>query len=463
MSKTNSSIFLVTIFFAMLANSACSDSRLNVYEFMEFQQEMNEAQFVQSPTNSPSAPKQTTAQGSKSDKTVVVQAHSSENPSKGPITPKGRWKFNDNTKMWTFVQDKPAAARVRLASHGKSDDGEPDELSDEAAGQQVMEQVYTEFHRPYRVGPSDILRVSMTGLTGVEMLTEPTEVLARVNRLGYINLPLVGSVKVGEREIEDVEQAIHDAYVPKFVASLGLSVELHEYSTTDVVVVGAALLPGIVKLNRCQRDVLHAVVLAGGMTQDASGTLVLQRIRNPRDKIELNVRNTNHLKTVLALDPLESGDVINVVAAQPNTVFVGGLVNNPGPKEFPQGTKVNALQALAAGGGVIEAVLPTEATLIRRMQSGEDAFVRIDLEKTKQGRDPNIELAAGDILWVPETVGTRIMDFVNRTFFLRAGMTVTYNVTGLEFLNRRGLQGSRTGGGGNNLQNTVDPLGFLAP
>ena len=53
------------------------------------------------------------------------------------------------------------------------------------------------------------------------------------------------------------------------------------------------------------------------------------------------------------------------------------------------------------------------------------------------------------------------MDFVNRTLFLRAGMTVTYNVTGLEFLNRHNLQGTRAGN--NNIRNSVDPLGFLAP
>lgn len=485
---------------AMLAavQSACSDSRIDVYEFIEMQRSIEDDG---SPTSSLASSELASCRAAATHQEMESVANNTadaptttRNPDR-PYTPSGRWQFDEKTQMWKFVGDEASPANprnvtagprmpdrsstktntARLVAHDSADGRKSRAATvrdvrnaaaapaDTSPDQNQLRDIYNEFHRPYRAGPSDVLRVTLIGLTGIETLAEPTEIRARINRQGFITLPLVGSVKVGDLEIEDVERAIQDAYVPKFVASLGLSVEMHEYVTTDVVVVGAALLPGIVKLNRCQRDVLHAVVLAGGMSQDASGTIILQRIRNPREKVELNVRNTNHLKTALALDPLEAGDVITVVAAQPNTIFVGGLVNAPGPKEFPQGTTINALQALAAGGGVIEAVLPTEATIIRRMPSGEDVFVRVDLEKTKRGDDPNVELAAGDIFWVPETAGTRVMDFLNRTLFLRAGMTVSYNVTGLEFMNRRGLQGTRGGGGGNNLQNSIDPLGFLVP
>ncbi|MBX3396307.1 MAG: polysaccharide biosynthesis/export family protein [Phycisphaerae bacterium] len=503
-SRFPDAVALVTLAIGLTVQTACSDSRIDVYEFIEMQRNIADDE----------APASTTARNELASNRTIDSFHEAaivaidadadtenatpSNPAR-PFTPSGRWRFDKNTQMWKFIGDEPSkdspqvateskrtpdqaptkTRAARLVAHDSTADREISRKSriakaidvrnaaaspeNAVPNQNHLREIYDEYHRPYRAGPSDVLRVTLIGLTGVETLAEPTEIRARINRQGFITLPLVGQVKVGDLEIEDIERAIQDAYVPKFVASLGLSVEMHEHVTTDVVVVGAALLPGIVKLNRCQRDVLHAVVLAGGMTQDASGTIILQRIRNPREKVELNVRNTNHLKTALALDPLEAGDVITVVAAQPNTIFVGGLVNAPGPKEFPPGTTINALQALAAGGGIIEAVLPTEATIIRRMSSGEDVFVRVDLEKTKRGEDPNVELAAGDIFWVPETAGTRIMDFLNRTLFLRAGMTVSYNVTGLEFMNRRGLQGTRGGGGGNNLQNSIDPLGFLVP
>jgi len=82
--------------------------------------------------------------------------------------------------------------------------------------------------------------------------------------------------------------------------------------------------------------------------------------------------------------------------------------------------------------------------------------------KSGGGEDPNIALAPGDIVWVPETWETRVQDFFNRNVFMRAGVSVNYNVTGVEFLNRRSLQARRTGGGGT-LADTYDPLGFLTP
>lgn len=472
----------------------CNDPRMDVYEFIETQEQYEREQ-LGLPTNHEPVVKaskpaaRVKSSGSKSSiartatdgptaSAASTTAESGIIRNKEAVTYTGRWTYNSETQMWSFVREAPAKSNVVLASHRQTNQ-EPaespvdgagsghdatempsDAPEDEASIASLRAEVYQQFHQAYRVGPGDVLKVTLTGLTGLESLAEPLDLSARVNRNGRINLPMAGSVHVGDLEIEDVEKAIINAYVPKYVNTIGVSAEMGEYATTDVVVVGAALLPGIVKLNRSQRDVLHAVVAAGGMTQEASGEIKLQRISDQGEKIALNVRRMRDLKAALLLEPLRSGDIVTVVAAQPNTIFVGGLVNSPGPKEFPQGTKINALQALAAGGGIVEAVMPTEATLIRRMPDGEDLFVRIDLEKTKQGADPNVELAAGDIFWVPETVGTRIMDFVNRTLFLRAGMTVTYNVTGVEFLNRRGLQGNRNGN--NNVQNSVDPLGFLA-
>lgn len=315
-------------------------------------------------------------------------------------------------------------------------------------------------NRPYLLGPEDLLTITLTGLTGIDTIAEPAAVEVRVAHDGTINLPLIGAVRVGGLEIIDAERLIHAAYVPKFVPTLSVGLRVEAFKTADVVVVGAAELPGIVQLRQNQRTALHAVAAAGGMTQLASGEVIIQRIRDPENKISVFLRNSADLQAVLAMDPLESGDVIEVVAAQPNTIFVGGLVNLPGPREFPPGTEVTALQALAAAGGVVEPVFPKEATLIRRMPNGEDVHVRIDLDKTRSGEDPNVKLAPGDIFWVPETWGTRTMAFINQSFFVRAGATVSYNVTGIEFLNRPRQQIGNVGG---NVQNNVDPLGFLVP
>jgi protein involved in polysaccharide export with SLBB domain len=214
--------------------------------------------------------------------------------------------------------------------------------------------------------------------------------------------------------------------------------------TTDVFVNGAVGAPGLVPLRRTECDLLHAIVGAAGVSDIASGQVTLRRLRYPGEENTLDLSGPDGLRAALALDPLESGDVVTVEAAEPNSVYVGGLVNAPSPQLYPPGVQVTFLQAIAAAGGLRTDIFPREGTLIRRMPNGTDLHVKLDLDRLKTGQDPNFMLAAGDILWVPDTLATRVQDFINQNFFFRAGVSanVTYNVSGIEFLNRQDMQAS---------------------
>ncbi|MDO8632604.1 MAG: polysaccharide biosynthesis/export family protein [Phycisphaerales bacterium] len=308
---------------------------------------------------------------------------------------------------------------------------------------------------PYRAGPNDILRVTLTSAQANTL--PPTQV--RVDRNGTIDLPVIGAISVGGKELEDVEDAISAAYVPRVYGEAVVLVELVMPETTNVLVVGAVTVPGFVPLRRTERNMLYAIVGAGGVSAEASGKATLRRVRHPAETATFDLTDPVQVNEALALSPLEAGDIIAVDAATPNTVFVGGLVNRAAPQMYPQGAQITALQAVAGAYGLRTDVTPTEGTLIRRMPDGRDVHVKLDWGRMTRGEDSNITLAAGDILWVPETLGTKVQDFINKNIFLRAGVSVTYNVSGIEFLNRRSLQ-SRSGGGGNQ-QDNFDPLGFL--
>jgi len=312
---------------------------------------------------------------------------------------------------------------------------------------------------PYKVGPSDVLNILLTRLDQ-EAPFPPVQV--RVDRNGEIDLPVVGKIKVTNMELEDVEDAIQTAYIPKVYRDASVHVTLIEPKTTEVLVTGAATLPGLVQLNRTDRDLLHAIVGAGGISQMASGTITLRRLREPGVEVTFDLTDPEELKKALAQKPLENGDIVNVHAATPNMIFVGGLVNAPQPQVYPPGTNITILQALAASAGLRTDVFPKEATLIRRMPDGQEVHVKLDLDRITQSKDPNITLAAGDILWVPDTIETRVQDWINRNIFIRGGFSanVNYNVRGIEFMNRQDQQ-SRVNAGGGGLQDTFDPYGFL--
>ena len=309
---------------------------------------------------------------------------------------------------------------------------------------------------PYKVSPSDVLSVTFSALDDTALMT-PQQV--RVDRNGEIELPGVGKMSVADSELEDVENKIQDAYVPDIYRDVVVHVTLAETDTTEVLVNGAVTLPGFVSLRRTERNLLYAIVGAGGVSSLASGEVLLRRIRKPTEEVTLDLTKPEGMRAAFALDPLEAGDLITVAAAMSSVIYVGGLVNAPSPQALPAGAHMSVLQAIAASGGLRTDVIPREAPFVCRLPDGHDYHVKLDLDRINKAQDPNIMLAAGDILWVPETWDTKVEDFINRNIFLRAGVTISYNITGTEFLNRRGLQGRQFGGG--NLQNSVDPLGFL--
>ncbi|MCH7747834.1 MAG: polysaccharide biosynthesis/export family protein [Acidobacteria bacterium] len=310
---------------------------------------------------------------------------------------------------------------------------------------------------PERVGPEDVLLISFTSMEAVALLA-PLRV--RVDRNGEIDLPLVGAVQVGGLELEDVDDRVRNAYVPSVFRDAVVYVGLVAPKLTNVVVRGAVAAPGLVPLRRTERNLLFAVLGAGGAAELASGEVTLQRVRRASESVTLNLRDPKDLQNALSLDPLENGDIVTVHAAMPNTIFVGGLVAAPRSQTYTSGVEMNVLQVLAAAGGLRTDISPKEGTLIRRMPDGTDLQVKLNLDRIASGRDPNFLLAPGDILWVPYTWATRIQEFFSRNVFLTAGATVSYTATGVDFLNRRQLQSLR-GFRGGTVEDTLDPFGFI--
>lgn len=313
---------------------------------------------------------------------------------------------------------------------------------------------------PYRVGTGDVLEIYITGLDQ-SSLVPPTRV--RVDRNGNIRLPVVGQLSAGDKELQDIENAVREAFVPEVFTDVTVHVAMVDVDSTEVLVHGAVTEPGLIPLRRTDRNLLQAIVSAGGVTEAASGEVTLKRLDRPSEMVTLDLLDPKGVKSALEMDPLGDGDILTVHAAKPNTVMVGGLVMAPSPQPYPPGVDVNVLQALAAAGGLRTDVTPREATLIRRID-GEDVHVKLDLDRIGTGQDPNIMLAAGDVLWVPHTAETRVQEFINRNFFFRAGVSTTanmnYNVTGIDYLNSNARQQGFRGGGGD-LQDQFDPFGFL--
>jgi len=326
---------------------------------------------------------------------------------------------------------------------------------------------------PYNVGPGDVLRVLISGPGAEQLGIMPTAppgptaaatspgLLVRVDRNGGVTLPMVGRLEVAGKTLEEIATMMAEAYSPKYITEATVQVDVAMYHPTTVLVLGEVVRPGPVPLQRNQRSVLQALLRAGGPTPFASDQVVLVSASDPQNRQTFKISSVEGLVEAAQLDRLGEQDIVWLGRRGNDFVYVHGLVGLSRPVPVPRGSSLTVLQALAASGGLRTDVTPREATLIRHTSDGQDVHVKLDLDRVRNGIDANIQLAAGDILVVPDTLETRIQDFINRNFFFRAGVsaTLSYNVSGIEFLNRPSQQVG--GGDGESISDLFDPFGSL--
>ncbi len=304
---------------------------------------------------------------------------------------------------------------------------------------------------PMRLGADDLISIQATS-TDTKSQVLPTEV--RVGTNGTAIVPLVGQMQLAGLTLEETEAAIRKAYAPNYMLDPVVVVKMIDPRMTHVVVLGEVGVPGMVELPRGNRDILHAITAAGGVVPttgggitpssltypagiiaaaavtNASGKITLRRIREGGKPQRFDLREPEGLRQALTIDPLEDGDVVYVEGGRPNnSIFVLGLVVRPSRQDYPPGTRVTLLQAIASAGGLDPFLFPSKGTLIRRLD-GHDVHVRLDLTRIREGCDPDIEFAPGDIVDIPWTLGARVLRFINVWTSFDFGASVRYEVIG---------------------------------
>ncbi|MGV6875335.1 polysaccharide biosynthesis/export family protein [Pseudochelatococcus sp. B33] len=159
----------------------------------------------------------------------------------------------------------------------------------------------------YRVGPGDKLKVKF-------LLTQEMDEEVTVTPDGFIGLRAAGGqVKVEGRTLPGIEGAIRAA-ARKTVASQPVAVSLEEAVSSKIYVGGAVARPGAYRISDLQVGSLEALLLAGGLSNEARLGQVAVIRRGPEGKPMLRTIDVRDIiQTGGATDiPLRAGDVLYV-------------------------------------------------------------------------------------------------------------------------------------------------------
>ena len=157
----------------------------------------------------------------------------------------------------------------------------------------------------YLIGPRDLLEIKVFEV-------EELSAKARVNRRGFITLPLIGPVKVSGRNITEVENIIAEHLAADYLQDPHVAVFIEDYASQKLTVQGYVKSPGVFDMEG-RTTLLQAIAMAGGVTEIAD-TAEIFVFRNPygqnRTILEFNL---DEIQDGEMDDPLLRGTDIIVV------------------------------------------------------------------------------------------------------------------------------------------------------
>lgn len=251
----------------------------------------------------------------------------------------------------------------------------------------------------YRIGAGDTLSVVVHGQE--DLTLKETVVLPD----GLLPVPLVGQVRAAERTIDDLRADLERRLAP-YVVDARVSISVVKAGSQRFTVLGRVDTPGVYPLEPGMR-LLDGLARAGGLFsrgQFRSSTVEVADLQNAvlirrGQVLGVSFRALVNDSDMTQNVPLEAGDTIFVPSSLSKEVSVLGEVRSPQTVGFID--SLTLTQALARAEGTVF-YGKSSVHVVRRTAEGTRGYV-IPLDPILTGKEPDVQLEPGDIVYVPPT------------------------------------------------------------
>jgi polysaccharide export outer membrane protein len=265
----------------------------------------------------------------------------------------------------------------------------------------------------YILGPDDTIVIR--AFQAEELSDKPMQ----IDGDGYINLALIGRVKASGLTAGELEAEI-TRRLKDYVKNPQVSVLVTDYRSEPVSVVGDVSTPGLVQL-RGQKTLVEVIALAGGLKADAGNSVTITRqSSNGRLPISGAVDSPDGSSSIARVNLhevmdgrdtkdnvlIKANDVLMVPKAR--LLYVVGEVQKPGAYILSERDSLSVLQAVALAGGFTQVAAPQKAKILSEHQGQPNRTeVAANLRKIMSGKNPDVNLHAEDILFVPSNLSKK--------------------------------------------------------
>ncbi len=249
----------------------------------------------------------------------------------------------------------------------------------------------------YAIGPRDVLGITVWGQADLsrDYTVDPD---------GFVPFPLIGRVKAAGLTPKELAAQLTEALGKDYLVNPQVIVNVKEYLSQKVQVLGAAEKPGVYHLTG-PTTLLEILSRAGGFASTAGKQVLLIRNHGASDGASAVLRLS--LEKIQAGDPAEntpvqSQDIVIVSKAQAYSYFVFGEVKKPGAYVLDKDT--NILEGITVAGGFTDKAAPGRTRVIRSTPQGQKV-IEVDMNDIlRRGREAKaVMLQESDVVVVPES------------------------------------------------------------
>lgn len=280
----------------------------------------------------------------------------------------------------------------------------------------------------YLLGAGDVLKITVYNNADLSLET-------RISEAGTISYPLIGDVQVAGLTASAAEKKIANLLeTGGFVKKPQINILISLYQSKMISVLGSVLKPGRYPLDRAT-NLADMLALVGGATADGSDlvTIISKKSKKEYDLHSIVGKGENAQNILL-----EGGEIIYVHARD---VAVMGQVNRPGKYAVTGGVRTLS-DFLSIAGGINAG--GSDLITVTAMRAGKQSRFEVDIDSLfRTGNNAlNIELASGDIVYVPRAPMVYIYGEVQRpgSFRIERNMTVIQALAQGGGLTQRGTQ-----------------------
>lgn len=261
---------------------------------------------------------------------------------------------------------------------------------------------------PYLVGPGDILDIEVA---------EKVETRAQTKVMpdGMLHYNTADGIRASGMTLKEISTVLSKKLEDDYVNPI-VTVNVAQADSQRFWMLGQVSRPGAYPIQK-PTTVIDAISQGGGLLSNRDGIEVtnpeaadLERailIRNgdliPVD-FEALIREGDMSQNVY----VKGGDYVFVPSLNTQSIYVLGHVNRPGPVFYEKG--VSLLSAVAVAGGTKPDAIVTKALIIRGGTHRPKVAV-VDIRGLMRGKEPDLALQGGDIIWVPKSPWTKLKEY----------------------------------------------------